>query len=513
LPTLTESAWQEISTAALLGTQRQPFKPPALPGAVSAVIGAPAGGGVESETLLLRAAAVTALHRKAGRLPAAGSPPDLPVCPQEERQRCSVPAAECLERILSSGCAFLLAEWAGLVEQHGLRIREEHLPELLSQQKNIQPIRAAILPILGKRGRWLAAQNPDWNTFVYFSEEKTWLEGRHKERLLYLCDLRARNPQAARALLAATWEEEPPGERAIFLQALSAGLDLEDESFLENALNDRRKEVRTAASELLAQLPGSRLVQRMTERAQTLLTWKSGLLRGAVETHLPESCSAEMQRDGIDPKTPAGLPLGEKAWWLAQILARIPPSTWSSTWNKKASSLFDAARKHELEEALIYGWREAALRFADDEWIEAAILYEIRRDDARRMYKMFTRLPKTHKEGVMAVILRDRPTLAYDQPASIWLSNCQFLWSRDLTTAVTSCICWTLQKGDLQPWRWEILLREIGSYFNPEQLENAIERIREAQKKREQPDPYARNLLAVLQFRLEMHQVFRQDFP
>ncbi|MBE0698058.1 MAG: hypothetical protein IH586_14135, partial [Anaerolineaceae bacterium] len=209
-------------------------------------------------------------------------------------------------------------------------------------------------------------------------------------------------------------------------------------------------------------------------------------------------------------KPSSGLALGEKAWWLAQVLALIPPSTWSSRWNKKVSTLIEAVSKNEMEDALIYGWTEAALRCADSEWIEALLVYERRRADDKRLYDLFVRLPQSAKEAAMIDLLRENHSLAFDDAPSIWLSNCRFSWSSELTFAVTWCICWALQRGDLQPWRWEILLHEISMYFYPEHLEKSIKQIRDAQNKSYKPDPYVRDLLSVLQFRLEMHQVFSQ---
>ncbi|MBE0696194.1 MAG: hypothetical protein IH586_04660, partial [Anaerolineaceae bacterium] len=423
MPNSTETAWQEISTAALLGTQRKPFQAPSLPGELGEVLKTNAGRhSGNSAAILLRTAAVSVLHRRAGKLPPASALPYIIPCPLDERPQCSSQAGYCLEMILNSGRAPVLAEWIELANRRGMRLREEHLESLLNQQKMIFPLRAAILPVLGERGRWLAAQNPEWDTFVYYTEERIWHEGQRKERMAYLNDLRTRDPQAARELLTSTWAEESPNERTIFLRVLANGLSMADEPFLETVLDDRRKDVRQTAGELLAHLPGSRLVQRMIQMGQQLLSWKNGLLRGSIEANLPESCGERMLRDGVEQKPSSGLALGEKAWWLAQVLALIPPSTWSSRWNKKVSTLIEAVSKNEMEDALIYGWTEAALRFADSEWIEALLVYERRRADSKRLYDLFVRLPQSAKEAVMIDLLRENHSLAFDNTPSIWLS-------------------------------------------------------------------------------------------
>jgi hypothetical protein len=506
-----ESAWQEISTAALLGTQRSPFHAPALPGGLGAMLKtAPEAQRENSAHALLRTAAVTALHRRAGKLPPTGDSPFPNPCAVDRRARCSVKAGQRLEMILSSGRGYLLGEWVELANQSGVRVREEQLEGLLARQKMIIPLRAALLPTLGERGRWLAAQNPDWDTFVHYSDERIWHEGQRRERTAYLSDLRVRDPQAACELLASTWQEESPNERAAFLPLLAIGLSLEDEPFLEGVLDDRRKEVRQAAAGLLARLPASRLVQRMTHLGQQMVVWKNGLLRGSIEVSLPERWEEALQRDGIEAKPPANLGFGEKAWWLAQVLALVPPATWSDGWNKKPTTLIDALRKHELEDVLIYGWTEAALRFGDVAWIDALLTYERRRADGKRLFELFARLPQHEKEAAIIALLRENHQLTFDQAPSIWLSTCRFLWSSELTFAVTWCICWELKNGSLQPWRWEALLHEIGMYFHPDQLEKSIQQIRGTLNQGYGPDPYVQDLLAVLSFRLGMYEDFKE---
>ena len=97
-------------------------------------------------------------------------------------------------------------------------------------------------------------------------------------------------------------------------------MSLDDETFLEAALDDRRKEVRGAAADLLARLPESALRRRALERALPLLKFKSNKLRRkTIEVTLPEACDKAMQRDGVEPK-PGFRGVGEKAWWLQQML-------------------------------------------------------------------------------------------------------------------------------------------------------------------------------------------------
>lgn len=503
----TESLWKEISVAALLGTQRRPFQPEPAAGDLGAVL--TASPDTESERLLLRAAAITALHRRAGRLPALAEPAALLPCPPDEWPRCSARAGVVLDQILSGSRAVLLGEWLAAAAEHHQRVREEHLALLLDQQKALQAVpRSVLLAVLGERGRWLAAQNPDWNAYVVYPDEAIWHEGQRKQRLAYLTDLRAQDPARARELLTATWEHESPAERAAFLAVLREGSGMADEPFLEAALDDRHKDVRQTAAGLLARMPQSRLSKRMAERAARLLGSKSGLLRSTLSVTLPEECSPAMQRDGIPARVPAGLKLGEKAFWLSQIIACVPPATWATAWNRRPDQILEAVHRHEWEEALLEGFSKAAVLHQDEEWLEAAIRYYSRRNHHAAMFALFADLNAPAKERWMTALMRENPSLSYDQPPSSLLALCTFAWSEALTQAVTTVICWTLQRGDMQPWRWERLLRDAAPYFEARSLETTIQRISTALQKKAGGDSSVENMLAMLEFRLGLHQAF-----
>src|SRR5207302_10187282 len=121
---------------------------------------------------------------------------------------------------------------------------------------------------------WLAAQRPDW---AYASgtpapstvdDGDVWELGVIARRVAYLTRLRRRDPARGRELLAEAWDAEPPEDRAMLLGALRTGLSTEDDPVLERALDDRRRQVRDVALDLLSHLPHSAYGQRMATRAR-----------------------------------------------------------------------------------------------------------------------------------------------------------------------------------------------------------------------------------------------------
>jgi hypothetical protein len=364
----TDLSWQAIVSAALVGTERQPFQPPIATGKLGLLLTDLSNK--SPEAALLSAAAVLALYQQAGWLPA-NRPATLEPCPPDNLPRCGSRAAQLLQQMLEGKYPQVLSEWltmAAIAQQH---VPELYLPKLLDLGKQQRGWRSAILPVLGQRGRWLAAQNPDWSYAVELTSTEDWETGSQAARLLYLQQLRAIDPDQPRSLLMATWSQEAAGDRAKFLDTLRIGLSLADETFLEDALDDRSKEVRRLAAGLLASLPTSQLCQRMAERLKTLVKVK--LVNGRAtdfQVVLPETCDADMQRDGIEAKQPLlaiDRTIGERSGWLLQIVGATPLQFWEDLGGINAQAWLELAQNHEWQEVFA-GWEIAIKRQRHPQW-------------------------------------------------------------------------------------------------------------------------------------------------
>jgi hypothetical protein len=82
--------------------------------------------------------------------------------------------------------------------------------------------------------------------------------------------LRQTSPDAARALLEATFRSETAAHRAVFLSAMAANLGIGDLPFLETAAKDRADAVRTAALRLIGTIPGTDLYRERLGRVGAL---------------------------------------------------------------------------------------------------------------------------------------------------------------------------------------------------------------------------------------------------
>jgi len=448
-----ETHWNGLLRAALLGTAHTP--PPAAPADGSPLSQALSAAPAETpEAALLAAAAMVATHRRAAQapvrddrpLPAPAEPETAPVCPPL--------AARHLAMMLGGAYREALPEWMEASARAGFIVPPELLPALLDAAAK----HPALPALIGARGRWLAAQRPEWALAAVPTRPESgggdgdpgeWETLPSDARPVLLTRVRGEDPARGLALLRSTWEKEAPRERAALLQALETGLSMDDEPFLESALDDRRKEVRSAAASLLARLAGSRLVARMTERARRWLVItpaKTGLLArvtgggaASIEVYLPDACDKAMERDGISSKPPYGV--GERAWWLLLALAAVPPRTWSEASRCTPPELIGAARKTEWRDVLVPGWAAATVRHRDAEWAQPLVLRPERAhwtvpgadtsSDA-----LFSVLPPERAEAVMLEMLGPLKALGDSNSTLALLAGLRHRWSAELTRAV-----------------------------------------------------------------------------
>ena len=338
----------DLLAAALVGTNRRPW---------------PGGS-------LLEAAAVALARRRAGVTPAHGHAP-IPAAPTETTPPLPAAAGARVIRILGDGVPGgaqiaheLLSQWLEAAAAKGGHVPPVVLPALLDAGRRNSLIRPALAQVAGRRAGWLAGMRGDWRWLRDESvPSAAWETGTIGERVGYLVELRRADPAAGRELLATTWELESSDDRARFVTALATGLSLADDAFLEQALDDRRKEVREAALDLLHGLPGSSLSRRMRERAAAAVRLDPN---GWLLVTPPDDLDTGMRRDGMAATPARGL--GVSAWLLEETLAGAPLDTWADP-----ATMLRLARGNDWESALLHGWAKAAIAQQNPAWATALI--------------------------------------------------------------------------------------------------------------------------------------------
>jgi hypothetical protein len=372
------SAWASLVPIAMIGTERQSAPLPAWPGAIGQAVEQAAQSAGDPATAALRVAAVLAacgLAGVQGRLWSEALPGAAPAD--------STPALADAALIRTIRWAFaegplrLHHEICVAIAGAGLRLPPSLLPDALELGRRSTALRPALLPVLGERGLWLAAQRDEWRYGAGVSaraeDDAAWSDGGFEQRRAFLAAERRREPAAARERLAQVLAALPARERADLAVELGAGLSADDEPLLETLRADRSKEVRQVALKLLLRLPHAAHPQRAVARLAPLLVHERVSLRKRWQIDAPAAAPDEWKADNVDSARPAQETLGERAWWLYQLVRQVPLPWWTERTGLDAPGLIEWAAGTDWAEALLRGWRDVLFAAPDDAWADALL--------------------------------------------------------------------------------------------------------------------------------------------
>jgi len=477
------SEWQNILGVAAIGTERQELT---LSPSGSLLGRALNGLDVsDREGALLGAVALASLHRQAGRGAATDSLPPPEPCEADQLPRCSAASAHYLSLMFGGKFKDVLPEWLKALRDSGGRVSEEHLPALLDRASKERALRPLVVEVLGKRGGWLAAQNPAWSWAAADLGPESWETAGHEERLALLRSLRAKDPQGARELLLSTWKSEYAKDREAFLQTFHVGLSDDDEPFLNGLVElfgDRNAGVRLTAGGVLLRLPSSRLSRHVSECIGSLLSYKESTPgRPLIEVNLPDDLEEWISKNRVHTLTwSTGVGranLGKKGGWLLQAVGWVPPAVWCRLWGKRPQEVLEAALNGEWGEALVGGFIEAAGRHGDAEWVEAILAKERARAALGGALSnlaswLVSNIPAAR---LQAIILKEfgggMKEPQPDTPLIYLLQELRVEWGEALSRAVVAAVKGNL-KGDAMnevvPWHIKDALSQFALHVSHE---------------------------------------------
>ncbi|MEM7738545.1 MAG: DUF5691 domain-containing protein [Deinococcota bacterium] len=363
-------AWDKLSVAALLGTERQPYTSQLLLSGI--------GGEASSEAQLLADAATLSLQRNAGRLPEAaeGSLQTIILCPED-----SLPMAtdslHLRQLVQGQPGDGPLKEWLELCQQASKRVHITCLPDTLNYGRNNVDARPYISAVLGERGHWLASFNQDWywvrDTVLADAlrdalDTSSWDES-IKEQLRNLVTTRASAPERALSFIETIWSDAKADARLALMNVLEDNLSQIDEPFLEAALDDSSKRVRARAAELLMRLSQSRLNKRMTARLPDILSLEQRRGNWVMQlTPIPELTN-DLKRDGLNDETRSQG--GKKASYTQQVLERVPLEHITAHFEQDPNTLIDAAvRNKDWTALMLTAWFKRAVLEDNKAWAQ-----------------------------------------------------------------------------------------------------------------------------------------------
>lgn len=481
--------------------------------AVALTLGTDRAPGTHHPRVMLTAAAVAGARSRAGFEPTS-SPTPIDPCPPETRPPCPPAADARLAGMMLKPDAALLEEWAILAEQAGVRAPNDLAATVLAwwMVQNHRP--DVVFRCLGQRGIWLASLHPVWATRVPGMErldqpETTWETGSRTERIGMLTALRQTNPGQALDLVRSTWASDPAADRSAFVEVLRTGLGANDETFLESALDDRSKTVRSNAAALLADLPGSALQARAAVLLAGVVSTdtKRGLRKKTIRVTLtpPAAFDPAWVRDGMDAKPPAGI--GERAWWLRQIIELAPLDAWVGITGLDPQGVLDALRADDYVDDADAALLSRLTRRSDPTWAGPVARVEFARPSVRlhALIPLWSTLPPTQAEVVLGHLLADGVV-----PANLMLAvlaGAGWAWSAGFSTTAVNTVAEYVKPGqvaDYHPLSW---LEDIATRLHVHAVDPFEQLIRTMYP---QPTPKAFQILGRARFRAEMHQEFQQ---
>lgn len=367
--------WSAISKTALLGTQRASLPQFRDQGPLEELLGS-----LNDETpehKLLQVVGILGLHEQIGQLPEQLIPnPDSPSSKAfDDQPSCPNPAAERLSAMLDGRFRELLPEFLSALHESNQRLPAVLLPDFLERGVKSPLLRPYILPVLGERGRWLAAQNQAWSYASLAVEDwneltRQWRSDKKIDRHALLCQLRHTHPETGRQLLESTWKSESPISRTSLIKLMEVGLTMSDEPFLESVLDDRHLPVRRKAGEFLACLPKSRLCQRMIVNTQYMLRWQPDAAH-QIDVSFP-MISDQLVRDGVTREIGKD-PARGRSKQLIQMIGAVPLETWTERWEAPPKKIVAAMITSRWPRTLTQALMDAAHRQKNVPWAWALL--------------------------------------------------------------------------------------------------------------------------------------------
>ncbi len=320
-------------------------------------------------SMLLDAIAMQASIKKAARLPTVHQGMVAERAEPETASLCSNESVQHLNLILADKYEAALPEFLHLLSKNNKILPPESLPELLGRCMKHPHLWVHIGKRIGKRGAWLLRQHPEWNQLTDETDLDAWEVGDKASRIKILESLCRTNPTQVVPLLTKTWAQDTVHHKKAFLNILAKYPDEAYEPFLEELLDDKRKEIRLLAANILGEIPSSRLVERMFQRLVRLIELKSKTFgKSKFKIELPEAIDDALLRDGLNIKT-QGLQAGLLAARLSFMLSIVPPQRWEEHFKLKREQLLEIAIRSEWSEVLIQGWILAAAKYQNEAWM------------------------------------------------------------------------------------------------------------------------------------------------
>ncbi|MGV3615387.1 MAG: DUF5691 domain-containing protein [Fimbriimonas sp.] len=366
--------------------------------------------GSATETDALNDAAMATAMRRAGFVaprPEGALPEAAP-----SDAKAALEASEPLLRRCLDEHSDLVIEWCGLAARAGVRAPDAVLPDLLDFVARQPKYVPNVQPVLGERGRWLAAQNPAWAALFSVEPEigaeearRQWEEGTQAERRRILRVLTQRDPGLRRELIASTWKTEPAKVRTEFVEAFLERVYPEDEAFLTQCLTDRSMDVRYTATQALGLLPGNAVGDEVFALVQEFVRFDARnlpIIGRPMTIEAPQMDDTRLDRFGIASAKGAAT-IEQRRGRLTRLIGLVPPYRWEAD-GSRPEALVRQLPNGPPGQAVRDGLTVATRLTKDAGWAEA--LLADRKQNNYSQSDLIAYLPRESQERMARAILK-----------------------------------------------------------------------------------------------------------
>ncbi len=430
--------WNELVKVALIGTDRSKLSEESK----SALSNLGIDTSKDPAHLILQGAALFSLMQKTGGFPKSWDKAIPEKSPKEKGIACSKKSRNHLKLILKGKYEDLLPEFIIHLAKNNKLIPLDFIPNLLDQSLTNSAFWSILKSAIGKRGHWLIEQNPEWQTLSFQPDISIWETGTRAQRVQLLEYLRSQNSKEVIELLKSTWDQDDLQSKALFIKTLEINTSNEDEVFLEECLDNSRKEIRKPAAKALASIPQSRLCKRMFEQIVEMMEFKTkaSSKKEKLSIKLPEELTDDMIRDGIDPST-RWFKGGVKASRLGQMIAIVPPYFWEKHFNKETGETLQLFVRSEWSELMLQAVTEATIQHKNMSWAEEILLFWLDNFQKAR-WQHFNPLqlfniisPEVFNKIAIIHINKKNSLIDEESPLSLLLRNVNLPWQETLSKA------------------------------------------------------------------------------
>ena len=316
--------------------------------------------------------------------------PPPAICPLESRPCVSSAAAFHLASILdTSPKSRMVLEWLRLCAASDRRVPYHLLPTLIDASTKSPENLQYLCRVLGARGFWLVSQNPKWTDVEIFAWtghfpdapeslrignwpesriEDGWHVGESQIRFGLLRALRKYAPEKALTLVKETWKRESVNNRGKIIGLLAADTTSGEESFFEDALDDKNTDVKLMASRILLLMANSAIKQRFESRGSAMIRLSKNLL-GIVRLDVtePDITDVSAVRDGLRDTTSQNQNAGPTSQFIERITACIRPSFWLTQLELRLTpaQFINGIKGSKWKDEILEGVRKASILFND----------------------------------------------------------------------------------------------------------------------------------------------------